>query len=64
MSETKMGLLKRVMASVCHSCPVCRYGRENPESLVGKILHHRFHADHCPMWKAEKEAYAEGKRDR
>jgi hypothetical protein len=20
-------------------------------------LHHKLHADHCPMWKAEQEVY-------
>jgi hypothetical protein len=24
-------------------------------------LHHKYHANHCPMWKAEKEFYGEGK---
>jgi hypothetical protein len=24
-------------------------------------LHHKLHADHCPMWKAEQEVY--GKKE-
>ena len=60
MEENKVGYGKKIMASVCHYCPICRYGRRNPESIVGKILHHRYHADNCPFWKAEKEIYEEG----
>ena len=57
--EKRMSFLKRAAAGLCHNCPLCRYGRRSPRSLVGRILHHRFHADHCPFWKAEKEAYGE-----
>jgi len=59
MEENKVGYGKKIMASICHYCPVCRYGRRNPESILGKILHHRYHADNCPFWKAEKEIYEE-----
>ena len=24
---------------------------------IGKILHHKLHAEHCPMWQAEQEVY-------
>lgn len=57
--EKKAGFFKGVMASLCHHCPICRYGRKAPESLVGRMLHHPFHAERCPFWKAEKEAYRE-----
>jgi hypothetical protein len=56
-NHDKAGTFKRAMAWVCHACPICRYGREHPESLLGKILHHDIHARHCPMWKAEKTVY-------
>ena len=26
----------------------------------GTILHHKFHAEHCPFWKAEIAAYGRG----
>lgn len=55
--EEKKGFLKKVMASLCHNCPICRYGRRTPQSMLGRILHHRLHAEHCPFWKAEKEKY-------
>ena len=57
--KEKTGFFKGVMASLCHNCPICRYGRKAPGSLVGRILHHPFHAEHCPFWKAEREMYRE-----
>jgi hypothetical protein len=62
MIENKTGLYKKIMGSVCHYCPICKYGRKNPESAIGKMLHAKIHADHCPMWKAEKEIYGESKK--
>lgn len=63
MSQEKGGSFERRVAWICHSCPICRYGREHPESLVGKILHHDLHAQHWPMWKAEKAVYTPGRSD-
>ena len=60
--KERAGFFKGLMASVCHYCPVCRYGRKAPESLIGKILHHPFHAEHCPFWKAEREVYTPCRR--
>jgi hypothetical protein len=57
MSENKLGFPKKIMATLCHHCPLCKAARNNPESIVGKMLHHKFHADHCPFWKAEIAAY-------
>ena len=57
MSESKISFFKNVRAKICHHCPFCSYGRKNPDSIVGKILHHKFHSDRCPMWKAEQEVY-------
>ena len=62
MSEEGIGIFKKLLALVCHYCPICKYGRENPESVIGRILHHKFHADYCPMWKAEKEVYEKTQR--
>ncbi|MBM3131412.1 MAG: hypothetical protein FJZ95_00020 [Chloroflexi bacterium] len=60
MTETKIGLFKKARASMCHHCPMCHYGRKHPESKIGRMLHHPSHAEHCAMWKAEKEVYGEG----
>lgn len=57
MSETKLSYPRKIMAAICHHCPFCRAARKNPNSVVGKILHHKMHADHCPFWKAEIAAY-------
>jgi len=57
MSENNVSPLRKALAVVCHHCPMCRYARANPESILGKVLHHRLHADYCPMWKAEKQMY-------
>ena len=59
--EESITIFKRLRAKVCHHCPLCRHGRNNPDSTIGKILHHKYHTDHCPMWKAQKEVYGEGK---
>jgi len=63
MSEGNVGPVRKALAVICHSCPVCRYARAHPESVIGKVLHHRLHADFCPMWKAEKAVY-EADRDK
>jgi hypothetical protein len=51
------GGLRRALAAVCHYCPVCEYGRRHPDTWVGKVLHHPWHADHCPLWRAEQTLY-------
>jgi hypothetical protein len=55
-SET-MRSFKRALATLCHHCPVCAYGRRHPDSALGRILHHSWHADRCPFWKAERDEY-------
>ena len=57
MEKEQTGVFKKAMAVVCHNCPLCKYGRNKPKSLIGKLMHHPLHADNCPFWKAEKEAY-------
>jgi len=57
MKENDIGRFKKIRAAICHNCPMCKHARENPQSMIGRILHHKLHADHCPMWKAEQEVY-------
>ncbi len=52
--------VRKALAVMCHHCPLCVYARANPHSLPGKLLHHRLHADYCPMWKAEKALFDPG----
>ena len=61
MNEAQIGTFKKIRAAICHNCPFCKHARDNPQSTIGKILHHKLHADHCPMWKAEQEVY--GKKE-
>ncbi len=61
VSEEKTPVFKKIRAAICHNCPLCRHARNNPDSRIGKILHHRYHSDNCPLWQAEKEVYGEGK---
>ena len=49
---------KRIRARICHHCPLCNHTRKNPDSVIGKI-HHKYHAENCPMWTAEREVYGE-----
>jgi hypothetical protein len=49
-----LGLATRMLGTICRWCPMCRAARRRPESLVGRILAHPLHADHCPFWKAER----------
>ena len=58
-----MGSGKEFMASVCHYCPLCRYGRKNPDSFIGRMLHHPYHSERCPFWRAEKERYPEKREE-
>jgi hypothetical protein len=60
METKEEGYVKKVMASLCHFCPVCPFGRRNPDSLVGRVLRHSFHADRCPFWEAVQKRYGEG----
>jgi hypothetical protein len=50
---------KKLRATICNHCPICNHARKNPDSTIGKILHHRYHADHCPLWKACEDVYRE-----
>ncbi len=57
MSESAVGPFGKALAWMCHQCPLCRYGRQHPGSLIGRVLHHPLHADRCPFWKAEQKMY-------
>lgn len=58
--KQKASSFKRLRAKICEHCPFCIHARKNPDSAIGKILHHRFHADHCPLWTAYRDVYGEG----
>lgn len=50
--------MKKTLAGICNSCPMCSYARKNPDTLIGKVMH--WHGKWCPMWKAWNEVYGEG----
>lgn len=50
---------KRARAKICEHCPFCIHARKNPDSTIGKILHHRFHSEHCPLWTAYRDVYGQ-----
>ena len=52
---------KNLLAWICHHCPMCRHARAHPASLLGRIMHHPLHANHCPLWKAEQARYPAGR---
>jgi hypothetical protein len=60
MAEPRIGLLTQALGSICRHCPMCIYARAHPDSILGRILHHPLHADHCPLWKAEKTVADDG----
>lgn len=61
IDERDVGLFKKIRAHVCKHCPACTHARNNPESIIGRILHHPFHSKNCPMWKAYEELFGENK---
>jgi hypothetical protein len=44
------GMLWTLMAKRCDHCPLCRYAREKPDSLFGKMM--ALHGKLCPFWRA------------
>ena len=63
MSESGIGPVRKALAAMCHACPLCKFGREHPGSFLGRVLNHPLHANHCPMWKAEKALYVPGRKE-
>ncbi len=59
MTSPHVSPLRKVLAAMCSHCPICNYGRTHPDSVLGRLLHHSLHADHCPFWKAEQAVRAE-----
>ncbi len=57
--KEEIGIFKKMQATMCHHCPLCSHARKKPDSVIGKIMHHKAHSDNCPLWNAEKEVYGE-----
>lgn len=48
-----MRRFNRFLGEICANCTLCRYARQNPDTLVGKIM--AWHGKWCPAWKAQQE---------
>ncbi|MFH1726110.1 MAG: hypothetical protein ABII00_15995 [Elusimicrobiota bacterium] len=59
MNDKESSPPNRFLGAICHHCPLCRFGRKRPGSLIGRLLHHPLHAENCPFWKAEKDLYGQ-----
>ena|GEM_PF-549407 len=47
---TRIGLF---LGKACDGCLLCRYARDNPSTMIGKIM--AWHGRWCPAWKAQQE---------
>jgi hypothetical protein len=48
-----MNRFAQFLGKACDGCILCKYARENPETMIGKIM--VWHGKWCPAWKAQKE---------
>jgi len=48
-----MDRLEQFLGKACDGCLLCRYARENSETVVRKIM--SWHGKWCPAWKAQQE---------
>ncbi len=48
-------MFKKLLAKFCNICPLCRFSRKHPDSLLGKIM--IWHGKWCPIWKAWEDMY-------
>jgi len=55
-----MEWLTKLLAERCENCPLCRYARREPDSLVGRLV--AFHGRFCPCWQAREKVYGEAAR--
>lgn len=55
IDDKQHNVLVRLMAQRCEKCALCRHARENPESLVARLV--RFHGRFCPFWRAHERVY-------
>jgi hypothetical protein len=43
----------RFLGERCDTCTLCTYARQNPHTLIGKIM--AWHGRWCPAWKAQQQ---------
>ena len=54
-----MGAIKQFMAKRCEDCPLCQRARNNPDTLLGKVM--AWHGKWCPFWRAYQAKATEQK---
>ena len=47
-----MNRISRFLGNMCDECRFCQYARQNPGTLVGKVM--AWHGKWCPAWKAQR----------
>jgi hypothetical protein len=49
----QMNQFKQFLGKACDGCSLCRYARDNPATMIGKIM--AWHGKWCPAWKAQQD---------
>lgn len=44
---------ERFLGKTCDGCRLCRYARDNPSTMFGRIM--AWHGTWCPAWKAQQK---------
>ena len=47
-----MNPLQQFLGKACDGCLLCRHARENPATVIGKLM--VWHGKWCPAWKAQQ----------
>jgi len=48
-----MTRVEQFLGKACDGCLLCRYARDNPATVIGKIM--AWHGKWCPAWKAQQK---------
>ena len=53
--KKQAGLATGILAAFCHSCRICPYAAQRPDSSFEKLM--RWHRKWCPAWAAHTKVY-------
>ncbi len=56
-----MTRIERLFGKACDGCRLCVYARDNPATIIGKIM--AWHGKWCPAWKAQQEIERERQQE-
>jgi hypothetical protein len=51
--KLQMNQFERFMGKAYDGCRLCQYSRDNPATMIGKIM--TWHGKWCPAWKAQQD---------